>query len=145
MGGMLCVDIYICMYTYIGYKRPELRDVCKYVIPEYAHNWRSLGELLHFKPAKLEIIFSDCRNDCKKCCRRLLSSWLEKDPNASWDRLLSAIDDLHPLSEIDSQGMNEIRYCTYSLKLLRTKIFMDIVVFEVPTNFLSMKILYIIN
>ena len=95
------------MYTYIGHKRPELRDVYKYVIPEYAYNWRSLGELLHFKPAELEIIFSDYRNDCKECCRRLLSSWLEKDPNASWDRLLSAIDDLPPFSKFDSQGTYE--------------------------------------
>ena len=79
----------------------------KYVIPEYAHGWRDLGVLLHFKQAELEIIFRDFRNDSKECCKRLLSRWLEKSPNATWDQLFSAIDDLPPLSEVAFQGVNK--------------------------------------
>ena len=78
----------------IGYKRPTHRDVYKYVVPRYAHKWRFLGTLLRVDEAELEIIHSDCRNDSKECCRRLFSMWLEIFPDALWDHLLSAIDDL---------------------------------------------------
>ena len=92
----------------IGWKRPALRDVYKYVVPEYAHNWRYLGASLHFDHAEMEIIFSDFRNDSKECCRYLLSRWLEKNPGAIWDWLLSAIDDLPQplLPETAHQGIN---------------------------------------
>ena len=80
-------------------------------MPEYAHRWRYLGALLHFKQAELDIIFSNSRNDTEECCRSLLSRWLGKCENASWDHLLRAIDGLPPSvhSEIACQGMN-IKY-----------------------------------
>ena len=98
--------LYCCTYLFIEYKRPELRDVYKYVIPQCAHGWRDLGVLLHFKQTELETIFKDLRNDSKECCKRLLSTWLEKSPNATWNQLFSAIDDLPPLSEGTFQGVN---------------------------------------
>ena len=79
------------------------------MVPEYAHKWRHLGLLLHFKQAELEIIFSNFRNDSEECCRSLLSRWLEKYPVVSWDQLLSAIDELPSPSEIGYQGMGD--YC----------------------------------
>lgn len=77
------------------------------MVPEYAHKWRYLGALLHFDQAELDIIFTDFRNDSEECCRNLLSRWLQKNRDASWDQLLSAIDDLFqpPLPEIVHQGM----------------------------------------
>ena len=71
----------------------------RYVVPQYAHKWRYLGALLHFEQHELETIYSNFRNDAKECCRSLLSRWLEKYHDASWDQLLSAIDNLFPLSE----------------------------------------------
>ena len=71
----------------------------KYVIPKYAHEWRYLGALLHFEQSELDIINSDYHNDARNCCGRLLSTWLEKVSNATWNQLLSAIDD------ISNQGM----------------------------------------
>ena len=91
--------LYCCMYLCIEYKRPELRDVYRYVVPKYAHKWRYLGALLKFKQAELDIIFSNFRNDAEECCRSLLSRWLEKSPNATWD-------DFPPLSEVTFQGVN---------------------------------------
>ena len=91
------------IYYCVEYKRPELRDVYKYVVSEYAHEWRDLGMLLNFKQAELEIIFKDFRNDSRECCKRLFCRWLEKSPDATWDQLHSAIDDLPALSE---QGMS---------------------------------------
>ena len=93
-----------CSYVQLlstGCKRPTLRDVYKYVVPEYAHNWRYLGAQLDFKHTEMEIIFSDFRNDSQECCRNLLSRWLEKNPDASWDQLFLAIDNIpqRPLHE----------------------------------------------
>ena len=82
------------VHIYVEYRRPTLRDVYKHVVPEYAHKWKCLGALLHFKQAELDIIFNNFRNDAEECCRSLLSRWLEKSPDASWDQLLSAIDDI---------------------------------------------------
>ena len=101
------------MYAYVSLelKRPELRHVYKYVVPEYAHRWRYLGALLGFKQSELYIIFSNFRNDTEECCRSLLSRWMEKCENASWDHLFRAIDDLPPSfhSETACQSMN-IKY-----------------------------------
>ena len=94
----------VFLYISIEYKRPELRDVYRYVVPEYASKWRYLGALLHFKEAELEIIFSNFRHDSEECCRDLLSRWLETYSDASWDQLLSAIDNLPPLSKFVYQG-----------------------------------------
>ena len=99
----------------IEYKRPTLRDVYKYVVPKYAHEWRFLGGLLHFEQAELDIIFSDFRNDSKECFRRLLSIWLDKNSDASWNQLISAIDEIHQssliyLPKITNQGMKQLCY-----------------------------------
>ena len=79
---------------YIEYKKPTLRDLCKYVIPKYAHEWQHFGVLLHFEQAELDIMQDNCHHNSKKCCRSLLSTWLEKYPDALWDQLFSAIGDL---------------------------------------------------
>jgi len=97
------------MYTYVysllnaaitGFKRPELRDVYRYVIQKYAHKWRYLGAELHFDQAELEIIFSNSPNSVEECCRVLVTRWLDRDSNASWDHLLTAIDNLHHQSTV---------------------------------------------
>ena len=97
----------------IEYKRPTLRDVYKYVVPKYAHKWRFLGGLLYFDQAELDIIFSDFCNDAKECCGRLLSIWLDKNAHASWNQLISAIDEINQsslicLPEITHQGTYEL-------------------------------------
>ena len=107
-GNLVC-SYYVRLLP-IGCKRPTLRDVYKYVVPEYAHNWRYLGALLHFTHAEMEIIFSDFRNDSQECCRNLLSRWLEKNPDASWNQLFLAFDNLPQpsLPEIVHQGLDQI-------------------------------------
>ena len=89
----------------VEYKRPTIRDVYKYVVPKYAHEWRFLGGLLHFDQAELDIIYSDYRNDAKECCRKLLCIWLERDPDASWNQLASAIDEIQQSSFIYLPGI----------------------------------------
>ena len=75
-------------------RRPTLRDVYRYVVPHHAHKWRQLGAQLCFNQAELDIIFSNFRNDSEECCRNLMSRWLNKYSDATWDQLLTAIDNL---------------------------------------------------
>ena len=89
----------------VGYKRPIVSDMYKYVVPEYAQNWRYLGTLLGFKHVEMEFIFNDFHNDSEECCRLLLLRWLNKNPDASWDQLFSAINDLPQPS---LEGINQI-------------------------------------
>ena len=110
-SAMLSLSGTVCSYMYlyimsIEYKRPTLCDVYRYVVPQYAHKWRYLGALLHFEQPELEIICNNCHNDAEKCCGSLLSRWLEKNHDASWDQLLLAIDNLFPLSGTVYQGVN---------------------------------------
>ena len=89
-GNVLVPTVYIS----IGYKRPTSRDLQRYVIPEYAHRWKDLGALLDLDQSELDIVFKDTPTDSKTCCREMLSIWLQKNTDASWDKLLLAIDKL---------------------------------------------------
>ena len=100
---LLCM-LTVFLWKSVGYKRPELSDLYKHVVRKYAHKWRYLGAFLHFKQAELDIIFSNFRNDSMECCRTLLSKWLQKNTDASWDQLFSAIDDLPELAYQGSEG-----------------------------------------
>lgn len=64
----------------------------RYVIPEYAHRWKDLGELLDLDQSELDIVLKDTPSDSKTCCRNMLSKWLQKNSDASWDKLFLAID-----------------------------------------------------
>ena len=92
----------------------------KYVVPEYASKWIYLGANLHFKQAELETIFCNYRHDSEECYRNLLSRWLEKS-DASWDQLLSAIDNLPPLSKFVYQGMYVDNCCNFVSKMWSIK------------------------
>ena len=70
------------------------RDLQRYAIPEYAHRWKCLGAQLHLDQSELNVIFSETPTDSKVCCRKMLHKWLEKDTDASWDKLFLAIDKL---------------------------------------------------
>ena len=103
----LCVwlkTILTLFYTSIGHKRPQNRDVYKYVVPDYAYKWRYLGAQLGFKQPILNSIFEDFRNDSNRCCKELLDQWLEKNANASWAQLLLAIDNLPTFPEFFYPG-----------------------------------------
>ena len=84
------------------------------MVLKYSYKWRFLGTLLKFDEAELDIIHSDCPNDSEECCMRLLSTWLEKFPDALWDHLLSAIDDLSYQGMI-LIGVSLYKHCTNNL------------------------------
>ena len=105
----MCTQL-LCYFYTTEYKRPKLRDIYRYVVPKYAHNWEYLGTLLYFDQAELMTISKNFRNDSEECCRNLMSRWLDKNHDASWDQLLSATDDLSSHPDFAYQSMNHKQY-----------------------------------
>ena len=77
---------------FLGNSRPELKDINNYVVIKCATEWKQLGENLNIDEDLLNIIDKDNPNNCENCCSKMLSSWLDLDPNASWSILLDAVD-----------------------------------------------------
>ena len=71
--------------------KPRLKDLSNLVIPEYAAQWRAIGEFLGFTKGELEVIDNDYPR-VTDCCNRIIDQWLDRDVNASWGKVISAID-----------------------------------------------------
>ena len=74
-----------------------MKDLNKHVIPLVATRWYDLGlELLETRHEReLEIIETNHSNDAVKCCRKMLSKWLEsQSDSASWDQLIQAVKNI---------------------------------------------------
>ena len=100
----------------LGHERPTKRDVNRYVVPKYAHRWRDIGMYLQFDHAELQIIQNNCLNNSEKCCKDLLIRWLERTTDATWDLLLSVIDNLQSLDGLNSSCPGEIKGYTCMCK-----------------------------
>ena len=57
-----------------------------------AEKWRLLGRRLYIPDTVINTIDSESAHDVLKCLRRILFYWVEKDPNASWRRLIRRFD-----------------------------------------------------
>ena len=64
-----------------------------HVVPSVNTQWYYLGlQLLEPKyENELNTIEADATNDAEKCCRKMLSKWLNTDELASWDKLIKAL------------------------------------------------------
>ena len=51
-----------------------------------------LGRNLNLNEDLLKITEKDNLHDCKKCCTKMLSTWLDSTPEASWEMLLDAVE-----------------------------------------------------
>ena len=71
---------------------PSLKELQKHIIPQYATDWKGIGNLLGVPDNALKIIEYDERNKAEPCCTAMLNKWLQLDPTASWKCLLEAIN-----------------------------------------------------
>ena len=83
---------YLCTLYCPATSRPTLRDLYRCVTPQHATIWREIGIQLDLPDCTLSIIQANHPSDVKRCCNAMLSEWLEVDTNATWQKLLSAID-----------------------------------------------------
>ena len=56
-------------------------------IEKYATQWRNIGLELNVTSAALDNINANNPHEVEACCRAMLKAWLQKDPEASWEKL----------------------------------------------------------
>ena len=65
-------------------------------MPE-AKNWPIIGTLLDIPEQILDQIEVDHPEDCRKCVRVMIKSWLKQvDPPPSWQELAEAVHEVNP-------------------------------------------------
>ena len=77
--------------TFTATCTPRLKDLHNHITPHYAVHWRVIGTLLDLPSGILDIIKYDNHDKARPCCNAMLKKWLEVDPSASWNKLLSVI------------------------------------------------------
>ena len=59
-----------------------------------ASKWRELGRHLNIPKHLMENIEHDHPHDCETCCSKMFSEWLNINPDASWEDIINAVDDI---------------------------------------------------
>ena len=90
--------------SFIETEHPELRDLCKYVLPLYAAHWKKIGIFLNIKLGQLQVIQSDNPTDANGCCIDLFGKWLQGTDDVTWKKMFEAIDEATVSFSIDSVG-----------------------------------------
>ena len=78
-----------------------MKDIDNYVVPKLAPKWRQLGTQLNIRQHLMDIIEHDHPNDCESCCSEMFSGWLDSNPAASWEDIITAEKNL------SSNGMHQ--------------------------------------
>jgi len=90
----------------VGTEKVDIKDLYKIVTPRYAAHWEDIGIFLNIKLGELETIKVNHPGDTSACCKDLWKKWLRIDTDATWEKLLKAID-----SAVSSGlGMYVIKY-----------------------------------
>ena len=74
------------------YTTPLLKDLYRYITPQYATQWQVIGTLLGLSSETLDIIEHDNRDKATPCCNAMLKKWLQIDSAASWRKLFDVIE-----------------------------------------------------
>ena len=83
---------YLCVN--LGKDKPKTKDIHDHVVLNWAPKWRQLGTLLNIDQHLMDIIEHDHPNDCESCCSKMFSEWLDGNPIASWEDIITAVDNL---------------------------------------------------
>ena len=70
---------------------PLLKDLYQCITPQYAADWKVIGTLLGIPSGELKAIEAGYPTNVKWCCNHMLEKWLEVDPNATWEKIHTAI------------------------------------------------------
>ena len=72
--------------------QPKLKDLYNLITPEYAAHWKVIGTLLGIKKGILDAIEVAFPTNIPWCCNKLLETWLERDTNATWKKIIEEIN-----------------------------------------------------
>ena len=81
----------------IGNEKLEIPELHRFFVPKYAARWKDLGIQLKIPEYHLDTIATNNKNSesyCQDCCKAILKKWMEITPNANWNMLQKAIDNL---------------------------------------------------
>jgi len=89
-----------CMALFLGFTifnisvttTPSLKDLYEHITPMYAADWKVMGTLLGLPSGELNAIEAGFPTNVKWCCNKMLEKWLEVDPTASWEKVLTVIE-----------------------------------------------------
>ena len=84
------------IFVHIDANKPTLTLLMKYR-NSIAPYWRNLGlQLLQEKYTdKLDVIQANYPTKVEDCCDKMFQHWLEVDTEASWNKLIDALEDIH--------------------------------------------------
>ena len=83
----------MCIIFIIGLPtKPLLRDLYNIVTPDYAFQWRTIGEHLEITNGVLNTINHDNHHKAEDCCNAVWEEWLNIDASATWFKVIQVID-----------------------------------------------------
>ena len=68
---------------------------------DIATKWYELGLALLVNNSVMQEIEANHRNDVSTCCRVMFQKWLDIKPGASWDELVTALNDIEMKAAAD--------------------------------------------
>ena len=89
---MVCDYIQLFCVLLVINSQPKLKDLYNLVTPEYAAHWKFIGTLLGVKKGILDTIEATFPTNIPWCCNKFLETWLERDTEASWKKLIDIIN-----------------------------------------------------
>ena len=118
----------VYFFTVLEEKTPKVKDLHRYVIKEYAPEWRDIGLELDLKTTVLDIIAKDNPLNCTACFEKTLDMWLKSNPNATWKILEVAITNarrahlgLKPVTDVQGEHVTSLicnlSFCTFLVKM----------------------------
>ena len=69
----------------------ELKQLAAHVTPKYAAHWKSIGRFLPIPEGQLDILEQNYLRDVERCCNEMFDEWLSTDIHATWEKVLSAV------------------------------------------------------
>ena len=75
-----------------------LQDIMTADTTGFSTRWYELGLQLLEESTGVKILREidyDYPNNASRCCTKMFEIWLNQQPNASWDQLLTALDSIH--------------------------------------------------
>lgn len=101
--------------TYVGNDRPTqrlLQNVMTADLTGFSTKWYELGIQLLEESTSVNILSEiehDYPNNASRCCTKMFEKWLSQQPNASWDQILTALNNIGMNSAVEQIKRELIR------------------------------------
>ena len=92
-------------FSYEPTSEPSLKDLMNVITPFFAPKWQVIGLQLGLQRGNIDAIEHDYPTDCRRCCNRMLSEWLQLDEKPTWQKVQKALKQIELfLREEESQS-----------------------------------------